>query len=249
MNLFFYRDGHLQEGLPIQLMIKGGELIEQRAKTGQELWKHAILGHNADPSPHIQVDSADGSQAHTQGHVTVFSLPAVARVTQGDDEGFTLNISGSGMYTVAQGSTAEPIPVLPTPTDATPLEQQAYAWLRDGRVGSSSYALCVALTGVENPNKDFPVASDFPHDSDDFSRCVGFFEAVPLARPFLESMNQGGPGWKALLPVWHELEELFSAGQRREVSDRIRQATSGITLGDDAAFLGTGAQMARRPRP
>lgn len=249
MNLFFYRDDQLQEGLPIQLMIKGSELIEQRSKTGQEAWNHAIVGHNADPSLSIHVDSGDGSSADTQGHVTVFSLPAVVRMAQGDDVGFTLNISRSGAHTVARGATAEPIPVLPTPTDATPLEQQAYAWLRDGRVGSSSYALCVALTGVENPSKGFPVASDFPRDSDDFSRCVAFFKAVPLARPFLESLNQGGPGWKALVPVWHELEELFSAGQRREVSERIRQATSGITLGDDAAFLGTGAQQARRPRP
>lgn len=249
MNLFFYHFGQIREGLPIQLMLEGMKMLERRAGGKPDPWDHAILGHNADSSVSVRVDSADGSKATTRYHATVFSLPAVARVAQGGEEGFTLNISRSGAYTVAPGATAEPIPVLPTPTDATPLEQQAYAWLRDGRVGSSSYALCVALTGVENPNKDFPKASDIPYDSDDFSRCAAFFEAVPLARPLLESMHQGGPGWKALVPVWHELEERFAAGDRRAVSARIREVTSGVKLIEDSAFLGCGTTRARALRP
>jgi hypothetical protein len=249
MNLFFYRDGQLREGLPIQLMLEGTKILERRAESPQDAWGYAILGHNADESVSVKVVSTDGSKATTKHHVTVFSLPAVARVAQGGDEGVTLNIARSGAYTVVDGATSDPAPVLPTPTDATPLEQQAYAWLRDGRVGSSSYALCVALTGVESPNKNFPVASDIPYDCDDFSRCVAFFEAVPLARPFLESMNQGGPGWKALVPVWHELEELFAAGDRRAVSDRIRAVTSGVKLTEDSDFLGLGTTRARALRP
>lgn len=248
MNFFYYRDGTLQEGLPLRLLGQGAEILERRAKAGQEAWCQAVLAHGEEECS-IQVTSADGSLAEGEGNLRVFSLPAVVRVAQEGEAGLTVNLTRSGAYTVVSGAQAEPDPVLPTPKTASALEQQGYAWLRDGRVGDSSYALCVALTGVEDPAKAFPSVNDFPHDSDDFSRCLGFFEAVPLARPLLESMNQGGPAWQALVPVWDELEQLFAAGQRREVSDRIRDLTSEIELSEDTPFLGRGAQQARRPRP
>ena len=158
----------------------------------------------------------------------LITLPCVLRLAPEGKAGCTVNIAGSGAYTVAAGADA-PLPsILPDTVDATPMERAARQWLRNGPVGSSSYALCVGLTGVTDPQRDPPDTGDIPWDASDLGRCLTFFKAVPEARALLDKMSDQGPLWAALVPVWGELENYAKYGENASIQFLIAETINGI---------------------
>lgn len=111
------------------------------------------------------------------------------------------------------------------------VEGKAINWLDNGRVGLSSGTLCATL--FPNLKKHHRLASmndedgnfeiNWPHDSDDFSRCLRFLQAVPEARERLDEMKKISPEWKNLVNKWDEIETLFKAEKHEEVYDVISQ--------------------------
>lgn len=77
-------------------------------------------------------------------------------------------------------------------------------WLGGDGVGMSSKAIALAALG------DMPKDPPWPHDGDDFGRCVRLLMLCPDAKAGLEHLGRyGGPCWRALVPRWAEIEEAW----------------------------------------
>lgn len=78
-------------------------------------------------------------------------------------------------------------------------------WLaRDCGVGLSSKAIALTALG------EMPKRPNYPHDGDDFGRCVKLLALCPDAKDGLERLGkEGGPVWQALVPRWEEIEKLW----------------------------------------
>lgn len=57
---------------------------------------------------------------------------------------------------------------------------------------------------------DRPTA--YPHDADDFGRCLGLLDAVPEYRGRLKKMADVSETWAAIVEIWDELEALYRSG-------------------------------------
>lgn len=81
-----------------------------------------------------------------------------------------------------------------------------HAWLNSDRTGLSSLWMAKTLAGYWGE----PWAKyAYPHDPDDFSRCLGLLEACPELIKRLPEMAATGPEWAALIAHWQELEAIF----------------------------------------
>jgi len=83
-----------------------------------------------------------------------------------------------------------------------------HAWLYSDRVGSSSLWMAKTLAGYwGEPWAQYA----YPHDPDDFNRCLGLLDACPELIERLPEMAATGREWAALVAHWDELEALFHA--------------------------------------
>ncbi|CDH46994.1 hypothetical protein [Candidatus Contendibacter odensensis] len=95
------------------------------------------------------------------------------------------------------------------------------AWQASDQTGLSSKYMAWVLTGSAHPSR----RCDYPHDSDDFGRCLGLLAAVPEFRQSLHKMASCGQQWQALIGEWSVLEAMMEAGRHKEVLARIRDMT------------------------
>jgi hypothetical protein len=77
-------------------------------------------------------------------------------------------------------------------------------WFALGRVGTSSTAMATIIAGIEGGR------IDYPHDPDDFSRCLEFLTAVPEARSHMDKVEALSPEWARLVSRWDEIETSFN---------------------------------------
>lgn len=100
------------------------------------------------------------------------------------------------------------------------------AWLQSDHTGNSSLymARILAQRGAAR--------YAFPHDPDDFNRCVGLLIACPELRQSLDSMAETGPEWAAIMPQWPEwerwLSEMGTAPEHEELYRRMRAVLEGV---------------------
>ncbi len=237
MKLFTLQRGTVQTGMTLRLL---GQALKEQEQREQSATLESLAGTAfvawtdakgegtlsvSTPGQALQTFQAPPTNKKGEPTIVVAPLPAVIRYAFENEPGLTLNIARSGAYTVVRGAEADPLPVLPTPANASALEAAAHDWLRNGQIGSSSYALCVGLTGVTSPTENGSNLSATPQDSADLGRCLAFFEAVPEARAKLEHMREKGPTWSALVTVWPELEALQSVKDYKAVNALIDSAT------------------------
>lgn len=240
MKMFSFRNGALEEGMPIDPMAATMKELSKTHKTANDLGNVAFF--------HWAPQQGDGViEIHREGHepqvlampvwkgktkrtalATTIPVPAVVRVRPEEGEGLTVTITASGAFAVAAGADASPTAVLADNEGDTPLQAAARRWLRDGRVGSSSYALCVGITGVTDPDREEPVDTDIPWDAGDFERCAMFFKAVPQARAELDKMLERGPYWAALVPIWGALENYRQYGENASIRDAVYDAVEPV---------------------
>jgi hypothetical protein len=93
------------------------------------------------------------------------------------------------------------------------------AWQRSDHTGSSSLWMARVLAKVG------AARYAYPHDPDDFQRCVGLLVACPELRHRLDTMAETGPEWAAILPHWPEWELWLaepSPGAHQALYDRMR---------------------------
>jgi len=86
---------------------------------------------------------------------------------------------------------------------------KAIDWMFAGNTGSSSESMCRAIFGssIESIH-----GYSYPRDASDFRRCLGFLDAVPVARHYLSEVAKLGSVWSIMISRWDELEELFKLG-------------------------------------
>ena len=228
---FITFDGEkIVDGMAISSMTKAmGKVSKQLpGATIEDLSGPVCLHWHKSAGPGVAVIERDGYQSkHKIPSHDPFFLPpdSVVRLKPKSGEGLVLSVAASGAYTVSQGHDAEVAqPLAPQPGDS-PLRVAGLDWLRNGRVGSSSYTLCVALTGATDPSRED--GKDNPWDPDDFGRCDKFFKAVPEARAKISEMSAVSPQWAALAPIWDELETLYSEdkepGNPKRLYERMKE--------------------------
>lgn len=100
------------------------------------------------------------------------------------------------------------------------------AWLNSDRTGLSSLWMAKTLAGYRSGP---PAKYAYPHDPDDFGRCLGLLDACPELRERLPEMAATGPEWAALVAHWDELEALLNqeapTGQCPRLWERMRELT------------------------
>ena len=246
MKMFSFRNGALEEGMPIEPMAATLKELSKTHKTANDLgnvalfyWapkqgEGAIEIHREGHEPQVLAMPVWKGKTKRTALATTIPVPAVVRVRPEEGEGLTVTITASGAFAVAAGADAIPPTVLADNEGDTPLQAAARRWLRDGRVGSSSYALCVGITGVTDPAREEPVDSDIPWDAGDFERCAMFFKAVPEAREHLDKMLERGPYWAAVVPRWGEPENYRQYGENASIRDAIHAAIEPVRARIDA---------------
>lgn len=268
MLMFTFSDNALGTGMGILAMAAAMEELSKTHKTLKDLGPIALIHwapqqgkgtmeiirpeHGTET---LQMPFWKGKSKRESLAIAI-KLPAVVRLRPENGAGTTLNITASGAHTIIPGADALAGEVLPNNDKDTPLQLTAKKWLREGRVGSSSYALCVGITGVEDPHRDAPENSDIPWDASDFARCAMFFKAVPEAREHLDRMRDQGPLWNALVSAWGELETLHENGQLASIGDLVHRAvdpilaqqrqTSDLDTNDDEPDHPAGPRVAPR---
>jgi hypothetical protein len=246
MKLFSFRKGALEEGMPIEPMSATLKQLSKTHKTQQDLGEVALFYwspqqgagaieiHREGQEPQVLAMPVWKGKTKRTSLATPIPVPAVVRVRPEEGHGLTVTLEKSGAFAVAPGADATPLTVLPDHEGDTPMQTAARRWLRDGRVGSSSYALCVGITGVTDPAREEPVDSDIPWDAGDFERCAMFFKAVPEAREHLDKMLEQGPYWAAVVPRWAELENYRQYGENASIRDAIHAVIEPVRARIDA---------------
>lgn len=94
------------------------------------------------------------------------------------------------------------------------------AWLKCDDTGVSSLYLAGILSG------QFMRKPAYPHDADDFGRCVKLLQAAPELRANLGRMSDKSLAWDALVGRWDELERLL-ATDRKAADKLVRELVEG----------------------
>jgi hypothetical protein len=96
-------------------------------------------------------------------------------------------------------------------------------WLRSGDTGLSSKTIYATFLGDWTILRGCSPAA--PRDAADFGRCHRLLARYPEWRLRLSEVAAQCGDFSALVPIWGELETLFSAGDFGAVTDRLRGAT------------------------
>lgn len=78
-------------------------------------------------------------------------------------------------------------------------------WMATCHTGISSETMALWL-GHGLRNERWP-SHNYPHDPDDFDRCLRLLQVAPSLRPELHQMAKLGPVWAALVARWDEIEQ------------------------------------------
>lgn len=229
MNFLSFTGTTIENGMSIDTMVKAMKAASKKNPnaTMDDLpgvicldWKKSA------GKGHVEIQCGSSTTRHDMPAKEPCFLPpdSVVRLHQDAGRGYTITVAPNGTYDFAPGANeALEQPLMPRDGD-TPERIAALQWLREGRVGASSYTLCVHLTGVEDPRRENE--DDNPWDPSDLNRCVMFFQAVPQARARIDQMAAVSPEWAALVPAWDELEGLLAqqqAGGESQLYERMRE--------------------------
>lgn len=108
-------------------------------------------------------------------------------------------------------------------------ERKAYAWLESGKTGLSSITICNYLLpdlSHHSFDKDDIDKGYYPHDSADFKRCLGFFNAVPELESSIPLLSNINPTWQKLVQQWDNIKELVLNGQNDEAYNMIKKCVN-----------------------
>ena len=94
------------------------------------------------------------------------------------------------------------------------------AWLKSDHTGSSSLWMLQAM-GIRG-GREYA----YPHDADDFGRCLGLLRAAPELREKLGQVAATGKEWAAIVANWKEFEDLYQRAEYAELSKRMSELTN-----------------------
>lgn len=96
--------------------------------------------------------------------------------------------------------------------------ESVMTWLRQGRRGASSEALCRGLF----PQAPLPLSFAHPHDAEDLGRCIDMLDQVDPSRAGLSNLVPMSAVWGRLIKQWEGLESQFKAADWSGISRTIR---------------------------
>lgn len=100
------------------------------------------------------------------------------------------------------------------------MEAKINKWFADGQRGVSAEALAAVMLGRQ-PKATWAKYGNHPHDASDFSRCVGFLDAVPEARAHLDRAAALSPVWDRLVANWTALEAMHREQDLLGLNNRL----------------------------
>lgn len=80
-------------------------------------------------------------------------------------------------------------------------------WLAHGEQGRSSKTMALVAQG-KPPRDSF---SNWPHDPDDFKRCIGLLAIAPEVREAFPKIADLSPQWRVIIENWDRLVESFGS--------------------------------------
>lgn len=92
------------------------------------------------------------------------------------------------------------------------------AWLACDDVGMSARYMASVISG------EFYSEPAWPHDADDFGRCVRMLDAIPAMRSGMQKMRICSPQWSRLISFWDDAEKAYRAEDFKRCSDLVKQA-------------------------
>lgn len=102
-------------------------------------------------------------------------------------------------------------------------------WLTSDDTGRSSKYMVHALAQRAGCDATYVEVrdGDYPHDPDDFGRCVRLLDAVPQLRPHLPLLSGHGAVWAAIAAEWDSLETMYRedepTGKSARLLNRLRE--------------------------
>lgn len=245
MNFLSFNGLSCTEGVSLDVMAKMFKGLPKNA-TMEDIPGRAIL-HWSVRAPGEIVVAVDNQivERHEVGKDKnrVFFLPGNSIVTLRPEGGKPtyLAIANSGDYNQSQSAPPE----FPNAPRATDNEEQAAvrAWLKDEQTGKSSRSLSHLLVGLPEELNDV----SYPHDPSDFGRCMRFFEVAPGARQRIDEMAKHHPVWAALVPVWGELELLYTKERNQKSAPELYAKMREVIDGAESSMHNTRITRGRSP--
>lgn len=104
--------------------------------------------------------------------------------------------------------------------DACLVPRSAADWMLNGEHGVSSDTIFAVMIGATTPTRR--AFGNWPHDPDDFRRCLLLIERVPEWNSRIGEMAKLGKEWAAVAAHWDEWSALFE-------EERAGRTTGGWT--------------------
>ena len=82
-------------------------------------------------------------------------------------------------------------------------------WLASDDIGMSSRYMASILAPLAGMGQVWCDGINYPHDPDDFWRCLNLLECVPEFRAHLPALSDKHPIWAGYVARWAEMEALF----------------------------------------
>lgn len=199
MNPLYYRQGHIQERLPVSLFLEFLNALTQ-ADGPESTLDTSLALLVAEPFQQVSAESSVRSFPMEEGR-TGFLLPR--------DTGLTLTtLEGNTLYCyhdpLQQRVITSDFMIVRPKIGADAVDQ----WLANGQTGSSSLTLCKHLFDREEVIETS--AESHPHDPSDLLRCRWFLD-MTQSHEYLAGMKRVSPEWATLVDHWEELCSLMDS--------------------------------------
>ena len=96
-------------------------------------------------------------------------------------------------------------------------------WLVSDDTGMSSKFMASVLSNLHIGKLEYP------HDADDFGRCIRLLDAVPEFRERLDIMREHGIEWANLLDCWTEAEYSYRSNDYKTCNKLVSDAAHPLT--------------------
>jgi hypothetical protein len=108
-------------------------------------------------------------------------------------------------------------------------------WIINGEVGTSSKTMWSVLKGIATGKEHCNWNFDYPHDPDDFRRCLLFYKNCNLIKEDLQKIGTILKWWKPFIDNWDVMVKLYEEESPKRSCPKLYELMQ--KLGDEAKIL------------